>query len=51
MLKKQCHNLGVILSEDGKLESEVERRIGMTMQTVGAMKKVYEGKGINREAK
>jgi len=29
----------------------VERRIGMTMQTVGAMKKVYESREISREAK
>ena len=37
--------LGVKLSEDEK------RRIGMTMQTVGAMKKVYESREISREAK
>ena len=43
--------LGVKLSEDGKLESEVERRSGMTMQAVGAMKKVYESREISREAK
>ena len=43
--------LGVKLSEDGKMGSEVERRIGMTMQTVGAMKKVYECREISREAK
>ena len=36
--------LGVKLSEDGKMGSEVERRIGMTMQTVGAMKKVYDSR-------
>ena len=29
----------------------MERRIGMTMQTVGAMKKVYESREISREAK
>ena len=39
--------MGVKLSEDGKMESEVERRIGMTMQAVGAIKKVYE---INRRS-
>jgi len=43
--------LGVKLSEDGKMGSEVERRIGMTMQTVGAMKKVYESRDLSREAK
>ena len=48
---KETVYLGVKLSEDGKLESEVERRIGMTMQAVGAMKKVYESREISREAK
>ena len=32
------------------MESEVERRIGMTKQAVGAMKKVYESREISREA-
>lgn len=31
--------------------NEVERRLGMTMQSVGAMKKVYESRSISREAK
>ena len=31
--------------------SEVERRIGMTMQTVAAMKKVYDSREISRGAK
>ena len=48
---KETVYLGVKLSEDGKLESEVERRIGTTMQAVGAMKKVYESREISREAK
>ena len=39
--------LGVKLSEDGKMESEVERRIGMTIQAVGAMMKVYESREIS----
>ena len=43
--------LGVKLSEDGKMGSEVERRIGMIMQTVGAMKKVHDSREISREAK
>ena len=43
--------LGVKLSEDGKMESEVERSIGMTKQAVGAMKEVYESREISREAK
>ena len=38
---KETVYLGVKLSEDGKMGSEVERKIGMTMQTVGTMKKVY----------
>ena len=48
---KETVYLGVKLSEDGMLESEVERRIGMTMQAVGTMKKVYESREISREAK
>ena len=42
---------GVKLSEDGKMGSEVERLIGLTMQTAGAMKKVDESRDISREAK
>ena len=41
---KETVYLGVKLSEDGKMGSKVERRIGMTMQTVGAMKKVYDSR-------
>ena len=48
---KETVYLGVKLSEDGKMGGEVERRIGMTMQTVGAMKKEYESREISREAK
>ena len=48
---KETVYLGVKLSEDGKIGGEVERRIGMTMQTVGAMKKVYDSREISREAK
>ena len=48
---KETVYLGVTLSEDGKRRGEVERRIGMTMQTAGAMKKVYESREISREAK
>ena len=43
--------MGVKLSEDGKIGSEVERRIGMTIQTAEAMKKVYESRDISREVK
>ena len=43
--------LGVKLSEDGKMGSKVERRIRMTMQSGGAMKKVHESRGISRKAK
>ena len=40
--------MGVKLNEDGKMESEVERRIRTTMQAVGVMKKVYEiSRGAN----
>ena len=46
MLNRLC--LRVKLSKDGKMESELERRIGMTMQTVGAVKKVYESKEFSR---
>ena len=31
--------------------SKVERRIRMTVQSGGAMKKVYESRGISRKAK
>ena len=34
--------LGMKFSEDGRMEEELERRIGIAMSTVGAMKeKVY----------
>ena len=48
---KETVYLGVKLSEDRKMESEVEMRIEMTMQTVEAMKKVYDSREISREAK
>ena len=48
---KEAVYLGVKLSEDRKMGSEVERRIGMTMQTVGAMKKAYDSREMSREAK
>ena len=48
---KETVYLGVKLSEDGKMGCEVERRIEMTMQTVGAIKKVYDSREISREAK
>ena len=48
---KETVYLGVKLCEDGKIEGEVERRIGMTLQAVGAMKKVYESREGSREAK
>ena len=47
---KETVYLGVKLSEDGKMGSEVERRTGM-MQTVGAMKMVYESREISSQAK
>ena len=48
---KEIVYLGVKLSEDGKMESEVERKFGMTMQAVGAMKKVYESTEISKVEK
>ena len=33
--------LGEKISEDGKMEGELERRIGIAMSTVGAMKAKY----------
>ena len=36
---------------NGKMKSEVKKRIGMTMKAAGAMKKVYESREISREAK
>ena len=51
MLKRLCIWEIRKLNEDGKMGSKVERRIGMTMQTVGAMKKVYASRDINREVK
>ena len=46
---KETVYLGVKLCEDG--EMEVERRIGMTVQAVRAMKRVYESREVSREAK
>ena len=43
--------LGVKLSEDGKMKNEVERRIGMAMQTVGAMKSCMRAKILAGERK
>ena len=48
---KEALYLGVKPSEDGKIESEVERRIGMTMHTVGPISKVHDSREISREAK
>ena len=44
--------LGVKFSEDGRMEGELERRIGIGMSTVGAMKaKVFENRGLSWKAK
>ncbi len=44
--------LGVKFSKDGRLEGELERRIGIGMSTVGAMKaKVLENRGLSWKAK
>ena len=48
---KETVYLTVKLSEDGKLESEVERRIELTRQAVRAINKVRESTEICREAK
>ena len=36
---------------NGKMKSEVKKRIGMTIKAAGAMRKVYESREISREAK
>ena len=48
---KEAVYLEVKPSGDEKMGSEVERRIGMTMQTVGPIRKVYGSREISRGAK
>ena len=44
--------LGLKFSEDGRMEGELERRIGIAMTTVGAMKaKVFGNRGLCWKAK
>ena len=44
--------LGVRLSEKGRMESELERRIGMAATTVGALREpVFGNKELSKEAK
>ena len=44
--------LGVKFSEDGIKEGELERRIGIAMSTVGAMKKkAFRNRGLSCKAK
>ena len=44
--------LGMKLSEDGRMEGELEKRIGIAMSTVGAMKaKVFRNRGLSWKAK
>ena len=44
--------LGVKFSEDGRMEGELERRIGMALSTFGAMKaKVFGIRGLSQKAK
>ena len=44
--------LGVKFSEDGRMEGELERRIGMALSTFGAMKaKVFGNRGLSQKAK
>ena len=44
--------LGVKFSEEGRMEGELERRIGIAMSTVGAMKAiVFESTGSSRKVK
>ena len=44
--------LGVKFSEDRRMEGELERRIGIGMSTVGAMKaKIFENRGLSWKAK
>ena len=41
--------LGVKFSEDGRMEEELERRIGIGMSTVGA--KIFENRGLSWKAR
>ena len=44
--------LGVKFSDDGRMEGELERRIGIAMSTVGAMKeKVFGNRGLSCKVK
>ena len=44
--------LGVILSEDGRMECELEKRIGAALSTVGAVRsQVCESRELSRSAK
>ena len=44
--------LGVKFSEDGRMEGELEKRIGMALSTFGAMKaKVFGNRGLSQKAK
>ena len=44
--------LGVKFSEDGRMEGELERTIGIVMSTVRAMKaKVFKNRGLSWKAK
>ena len=44
--------LGVILSEDGRMECELEKRIGAALSTAGAVRsQVFESRELSRSAK
>ena len=50
-VRKQTY-LGVILSEDGRMECELEKRIGAALSAVGAVRsQVFESRELSRSAK
>ena len=50
-VRKQTY-LGVILSEDGKMDCELEKRIGAALSAAGAVRsKVFESREMSRSAK
>ena len=43
--------LGVKFSAEGRMEGELDRRIGMAMSAVGAMQKVFGSRELSKKAK
>ena len=49
---RQCVCMGAKFNEDGRMEGELERIVGIAMSTVGAMKeKVFGNRGLSCKAK